>query len=182
MADRSAQIQVIPPGLLGFLNLKTLGANPFLLGDTYQPTIELRDWLLQADQRDFTQDVALASVAIGFGASLFNLYSPNSIVVPSNEYWWVENYTIQTGNLGAATERCQFQCAMYTPITGTVNIYLMGDPSPDITGAATVRRNATRCGGFFAPSGAALGIAQYIQETAGNITYTGFVRFTRLRV
>lgn len=173
-------VQVIPPGLLGFLQLKQQGRNPAELLESLYPVLELTDWYLQARTLDHSQAVGIASIAIGFGAAIQNLFAPTPITVPDGEMWWVEEYTVQSGNLAAATERCQLQCAMYTPLVGTVNAYLLGDPSPDITGNAVVRRNAARARHFFAPPGAGLGFALFIQETAANITYTGFARFVRL--
>lgn len=51
MAD-FGPIQVPPPGLLSLLNLKNTGRNPERMHDTYTPTLELRDMLLQFNLLD----------------------------------------------------------------------------------------------------------------------------------
>lgn len=177
---KGGPIQVIPPGLLGFLQLKTSGKNPEFLDDTISPTLDVTDWYFQASLLDFTQAVATAARALANGVTGIQLFSPNSIDVPQQENWWVEEYTIFAA-VPAATDTCQFSCMYRTPNVGSTNPYVLGDPSPLLTGvAAAARINVARARQFFAPAGCSLGMFVLANETAATITYNGFVRFARL--
>jgi len=177
-------IQVIAPGLLGFLQLKSRGENPGELSDTYGPSIEMRDWLFQARALDWTQERGGGSppgIGIGPGPATlgFNAFSPADLQVPASEMWWVEEFTISSGGL-IATDTAMIAPAYQRPLTGTSNLYQLGPSSNAITGSATGKRVTVQARDFFLPPGSRLGILVLQNDTATSIVYSGYCRFTPL--
>jgi len=178
----SGPVQVIPPGLLGFLQIKSLGENPDALNTEYQPTIEVFPWLMEARAVDWTQDRGggtPAGVALATGLTGARAFSPNALVVPSNEMWWVEEYTINA--VIAVGDAAYFSCGLINPRLGVVNQYMLGDPST-IFDAGIALSAYARARGFFAPPGSELVILVSANDTATTVAYTGYVRFTPLPV
>jgi len=168
-------IQVIPPGLLGFLQLKSLGQNPDALLTDYRPTIEMRDWLFEANAENVFGGL---SVATGGDTSAF--FSPLAMVVPANEYWWVLNYTVTSALLVAGDTVHMLDCIFANPILGTQNVFQLSQQTPrDITGINRFARVHT--GGFFVPPGSELGFG-YTVTAAVTVAFTGFLRFLRLPI
>jgi hypothetical protein len=100
-------IQIIPPGLLGLLQLKQLGRLPDKLSDLVAPVVELRDWYLTARRVDefglFGSSANLLLAGPSFsGISGFTLASGPIMAVPQNQIWWVEQFTIDVVLSGAA--------------------------------------------------------------------------------
>ena len=92
-----APIQVIPPGLLGLLQIKSNGRRPGILADQVQGNIELRDWYMTARRVDnfalfggamTTGNVPTASP----GGHAFNVAGV-PCVVPPGQIWWVEQFS-----------------------------------------------------------------------------------------
>jgi hypothetical protein len=81
-------VQVIPPGLMGYFNLKNHGQNPDVLQGFYQPVLESRDWLLAAN---LEQVQGYRELGTGTFVNFFSPPQPNGqpIVVPPNEFWFV---------------------------------------------------------------------------------------------
>ena len=89
-------IQLIPRGLLGFLQLKNLGKNPSDFPSVLQPTLELFDWLTQSEQLSTVgTDAAIAAVGT-------NTY----LSVPSGEAWWLHDVQASINLAAAATIVC----------------------------------------------------------------------------
>jgi len=88
----AGRVQLQPPGFLGALQLKTTGQAPGDLGGTYAPTLELVEWLLQANREYITSvnnndlDTTLGFIPAGNSAS--------QAQVPQNEWWYVHQYMI----------------------------------------------------------------------------------------
>lgn len=101
-------IQTLPQGLLGLLQLKSLGKNPSELLDQVQPSYDLFEQyvqtLMQGEIGLFgvtPTTAALVSAGHGF-APFANLASP---VIPNGEMWWVEAATVYiVGNTLAAAD------------------------------------------------------------------------------
>lgn len=91
-------VQVVARGLLGFLQLKSMGQNPAAIPDTIQCTLELRDWLFFTNSVLDTVTRSYAWVAAD-GFSYFQYATP--LVVPNNEYWFVSDYVITLPPLAA---------------------------------------------------------------------------------
>lgn len=172
----SKPIQLIPPGLLGLLQLKNNGKNPQELPDQVQAIMEMRDWYMECNHETVVQTVDVANGAVGFTA-----YT-TPIIVPATEYWFVEDYTVQTNTALIATSVVSFAAA-WRIVTGAVfSQFGVGTPQQLLTGVAAGRGGfAFSDRGFFLPTGAELGIRVMANEVAaGNITYQGSVRITRL--
>jgi len=90
----SGPVQVIPPGLLGALQLKNAGQLPDLLMGTYQPVIELRDWLMQfnAESRTYT-------IAAGFIGDNYDVID----TVPNDEWWMIHEASATAPSAALAT-------------------------------------------------------------------------------
>lgn len=177
--EDSGPIQLIPPGLLGFLQVKNQGRNPQLLPNTLQPTMDLLTWLMEARAETTVATVDVAPAAIGFTPYT----TPAAVVVPSEEYWYVHDYTIQNNTALIATSTVSFACA-WRIVTGALfSQFGVGVPQPLLNGVAGGRGGfAFAEFPFFLPPGAEMGIRVIANEAAANITYQGNVRFTRLPI
>lgn len=173
----SQPIQVIPPGLLGFLQLKNSGRNPTIFPDELTPTLELFRWYMAA--REIELDPALSGINVANGAVGFTVYAPNAIVVPANQMWWVREYSIQTGALNAA-DTVSFQPAWANSTVGVLSVHLEGDNLPPLTGTAVTRKGFASARDFFLPPGSQLGIAIGANETAGTVAYSAALRYVVL--
>lgn len=169
-------IQVIPPGLLGFFQLKTGGRNPTDMSETLQPVLECFDWYMQARGGDYTNDVGVPNRlcnAIGtFG------YTNNPIQVPDGEIWWILEYSTRTATLAAA-EAITLCPAYLRPLVGTQSLYKLGvstsaGPGQFCTSYADKQ--------FFLPSGSELGFAVEAIATVGTINVIGSLRYVRCKL
>lgn len=177
----SGPVQVIPPGLLGFLQLKNSGVNPQQLQNGYTPTLDMLHWLLRGREEIMGTVANPCSVAIANGVvGNFQVFTTNSIQVPDDEWWYVHDYAVYTDALLAATSIVQFTCAVQSTTAGQIG-KLYGTSQSLLAGSAAGRIGMAQAHDFFVASGSFLGFAPSVNEVAaGNITYQGTVRFTRL--
>lgn len=169
----SGPVQVIAPGLLGFLQLKTLGRNPENFSDTIVPTMDVRTWYMEARHQLVTQ------AAINLGAGPFNGFqAASSFVVPNNEYWWVQNVTFSVGSaISGAADVMHWCVAMQFPQIS--NNPIMVEPNLIQTnGQGTTPICSAE--GFFAPSGATLGFFLNRYAVALGVSVVGLMRVTKL--
>lgn len=92
MAESRGPIQLIPPGLLGLLQLKADGRTVPYLEDTCSPILSMEDWWLRAAAVDWTlstTDTEGASTPNGFLA-----FATNGVTVPVGEWWFVHEYCV----------------------------------------------------------------------------------------
>lgn len=175
----SGPIQVIPPGLLSMLQLKSpAGQNPQVLNLDLQPTIELLDWYLLANCENLQALPGVTHVtADGPG---FKLFTTNPIVVPNSEWWYVHYYTIGTTQLAAGDSMgvlkpmCQFMPG------GAANFVTLGTdtcPATPALGAASVGASD-----FWLGPGTTVGFFLGGIVSAAGITFGGNMTFTRLRI
>lgn len=142
-------VQVFPPGLLGFLQLKNSGKNPEFLSDIISPSLEYRDWLFTA--RQLTVDPN--SFIRGFltaNRGFFSWTSP--LGVPQDEAWWVRSYMIRTQVVPAAESITYRPCWKAAFIGSNYGV-------GDVVGTANA--GEVECLGgenFFLPPGAELGV------------------------
>lgn len=76
-------IQVLPRGLLGFLQLKNMGQNPSEFPDLLQPVLEMREWYYETNA--ITQ-VASGLALVPAATTVGNLIL---LVVPNGQAWAV---------------------------------------------------------------------------------------------
>lgn len=168
-------IQVIAPGLLGFLQLKD-GRNPDRLSAEIEPVIEMRDWLMQARSQDSTNMAFTAPT----GADWYPFTTPSSFTVPPSQAWYVWHLTMRA-SAGAGDTINDLRCA-YRSIAGAATplYHTITDMQPRvITGGATSPKVVAHAGGFWLQPGAEL--IGYIDCTAATtITVAGYLRYTPL--
>jgi hypothetical protein len=95
-------IQVIPPGLLGLLNIKNHGQLPNRLLAQVQPGIDLEAWWLRANLQ--LGSVSSDSKAIGSYNDFASFTAgAGAIVVPQTQWWYVEWYSATFVTVNSAT-------------------------------------------------------------------------------
>jgi len=89
-------VNLIPPGILNLVDLRTLGAAPKELVESYQPTIETFDWFV-AGFADF------AAFEITIPTGTYSAWSLISVfhTVPAREWWYVYDWTITARGFNA---------------------------------------------------------------------------------
>jgi hypothetical protein len=165
------QIQLIPPGLLGFLQIKNSGMNPSDLGSQVAPVLELRDWYFQARMLDAINlfgAVGTVNVAAA-GLVQFPVFT-----VPSQSWLYVDNFSIVCALLAAEYVRACPVLITFPGVTGQQQLVLGPDVNDVIT--ARARQWAVGCGGFFCPPGSILGMKVFDIVTAGNIAFTPMIK------
>ena len=170
MSKEWGPIQLIPPGLLGFFQLKNVGKNPDVLSSNYQPTLECRDWLYLSQQR--TTDPA--AYARGFvTANRGFLPWTAALIVPQDEAWFVRAYTIRSQNVPAA-ESIIFRPAWRALYLASV--YSMGENEIVTAGQTGI----TGVENFFLPPGSELGVNIKECVSAGGIQLSVSLEYTAL--
>lgn len=146
-------IQVDPAGLLGLLQLKTGGANPAELLGAVRPTIEMLPLWLRQQER---VRQANSGIALGPGSAAgFGVFSPNAIVVPENEWWFVRLYSVFSTRLAAGDVLSGLVPAIRYTRVGTVRDFPLCNAPPD-PAAWLVSEYATIAENFWAPPGSEL--------------------------
>lgn len=171
-------IQVIPPGLLGFLNLKSHGENPDTMGSEYQPTIELGEWLLQRDY-ELVGGTAMTLVTANLGSRPFTggvLSSP----VPADEWWYVHEFCVFSVVI-AVGDTVGGAVAWRIGDPGNFGISIHG-PHEVFAGAANKVALFRSDQPFFAPAGSQLALYVTQATFAVNLGLAGWARITRLPV
>lgn len=178
MAPTARPIQVIPPGLMGFLQLKNQGTNPEDFPGVLQPVMELRDWYLQARSQNFLNAAATTTFTTGIGTSGFTTGAGN-IIVPDQEWWFVHQYSLTAGLVAGDTLNALLP-VLITPRLGVQHRHQVGrmQTGPQTGANALV---AALGEAFWAPPGSELGFT-YAGVAAVNISVAGYVRYTPLPV
>lgn len=166
-------IQVIPPGLLGFLQLKNGGQNPRQFPEVLQPVLELMHWYLFAN----------SEVVLGTDAAIAAAGLVNYLTVPDDEFWAVHDV--------------QAAVTLAAGSTAVLSIYYRSGPSGgaanfpfSLSEAPVIWTEATMGNGAIArmererpllivPPGGALGVRAHFlsaASTTGNVA----ARITRL--
>jgi hypothetical protein len=158
------------------LQLKAMGKNPQELLDAYTPTMEMLDWLMQANAQWFD----IGSIAVGTSTSIGTAFSPTAITVPSLEAWYVHSFTIATAALVAGDNVRTLAPVLAEVVGGTLRVAKLSDgPETPIglSGANNIAFASARK--FFAMPGQSLRVA-FGLTAATTITISGYVRYTRL--
>lgn len=174
-------VQVIPPGLLSFFQLKTMGRNPSDLVESIQPNLDMRDWYFASKREQSTLDVAGATLALGFNNNA-TVDADGGFNVPADQWWFIEHmrFAVQTN----AADDIRFSLA-FRPSLGTSGTYLMRDQQPWVPTAAIALASfpCATGGGFFAAPGTLL---RYWIHSANPVnparTINLALEFVRLRI
>lgn len=141
----SRPIQVIAPGLLGYLQLKAGGANPDTLLDEVRPTIDMREWLLTAQREFVSGNAAVNSPGASTRYLGFVDGGGNAILIPPEEIWYVWNASIVSGVPAADTFNGAFGITVTPdPVPGPI-ITLAEDLVPAFTSTGTGSLLAVSC-------------------------------------
>jgi hypothetical protein len=169
-------LQVIAPGFLGALQLKNSGTNPDQVQGELQPTIEMRDWLLQANRRSAgPYTTTLVNNQIGFQG----FGTPAQLVVPNNMWWFVHQFTTYVA-LPLGTDSAQFWPAIAFPNAGQLIVVgrsstetVVAGPNRQIYGFADPP--------FWAPPGTLFGVAcGQVTTVSPTLAASAIVTFTEL--
>lgn len=174
-------IQLIPPGLLGLLQLKQLGRLPDKLADTVAGVVELRDWYLTArrvDQTTLFGNATLVTAALGAGNTGFQAFHVGAAggpvcIVPQNQLWWVEQLTIAASLVAADVIRV---LPAVTSISG-IGFGVAVDYN-DVTTARARQLSCSIPRGFWAYPGDTFGVAVMDITSVPGITLSMGLRAT----
>jgi hypothetical protein len=156
-AEPSGPIQLIPPGLLGLLQIKSpAGQNPNVLNADVQPCVDILPWWLRANRQ-----VWAANSGINIAAAIINdfmAFSPNSIIVPQNQWWYIHSYNVAVA-AGAAGTALGVRQAMRWNTVGTIKYQALGEGPARSNEPLTAASGAIllKAEGFWMPPGSELG-------------------------
>lgn len=160
-------LQITPPGFLGFLNLKNEGKNPREIPEDLTPTIELRNWYLNATAQ--AMSATNATVSLLNNQDGFALPSAGNIVVPSGEWWYVHSMLVWAVLPAAVTEFLAMSPAWVEP-NNFIDFEVLSPPAPLLQGVAgATRRYFNTARDFWVPPGSALCWHVLTAETATSI-------------
>lgn len=175
-------LQLIPPGLLGLLQLKQEGRGLVELPDVLQGVIELRDWYLQA--RSEWSLTTHSGVINATGRANFLTFA-NPVAVPEQEWWFVHQYVVKADPVPGAgsAEVHSLVPVMIQQATGTARSVAIGSGQFPV-GANTAAHTVWAEGrDFFAPAGARLGLAYGVTVAGGGtVNVDAFIRYTPLPI
>jgi len=175
----SGPLQVIPQGLLGFLQLKSSGMNPRDLVDTVQPTFDLWKHYLRSMAINWTTASGVAVIGNAGGGAV---YSPNAIIVPQNEVWYVTTYGVSLSPLTAG-DVADFSPALRLTSVGTIIWNLCPNVNPRLPlVAATGYTPHVSSHDFFAPPGSEFGFWIQGATFAASETFSANLRYTRMPI
>lgn len=178
---KTGPIQTLPRGLLSLMQLKNLGRNPRDVEDWVQPVIPVDDYwkqgLLTTDP-DTHSTTPLNNAAGSFG------FSTGQLIVPEDECWWVEWFSLEVTVAAGAAERIQdAQPLLFLKRSATVRYTVLTETRVTVNGtagngatAAIVAKN------FWAPPGSEFGYYVGLVTTAGTPNVAGTFRYARLQV
>lgn len=165
--EPSGPIQVIPPGLLGLLQLKSpSGVNPHLLNNDVQPNIDMLEWWLRANRQVWSLNSGITLAAGTYNT--FSGLSPNSIIVPQSQWWYVHSATM-TFTVAAGGTMVMANLAMLFNQTGTLRWRTVGQPPRPGVFTPAEGEQAFRVEDLWMPPGSSLGVNVGIITGAGGV-------------
>lgn len=172
-------IQVPPGGLLDFLRLQTLGQAPNELLGAIRPTIDLTEFYVNSlaeAEASGDHEITLGSGNQGFQQFTLGL---GDILVPQNEFWRVQYWSIITAPLTAGDEIIMQGAIRQNPIA-VQRQWAIGE-YVDCTGCDTGDRLIWTGRDFWARGGDSLGL--YLLKntlTSATMTFASYIRFVRM--
>lgn len=131
MAINDAPINRQPQGLLGFVDIKSMGKNPARLGDQVAPVLELRPYYAAAARRR-----RAGTTAVIASPSIYDVAAGADVPLPQDKPtgFYVENVWIQSSG-GAPLASGEVQFTPYARIPGGASasqriLLALGPPSP----------------------------------------------------
>jgi len=161
----------LPPGLLGFLQLKNSGRLPDFFGDVLTPTMDLRDWYLQAELREgiFTDSI------VGDGVSQYVVFAPND-----PEAWYVHQVSVITDAMASTDTLVALYLRLEGPSgDGPVIAALHSDSSGSFTDGSVC---AVFTGGFFLQPGWRITLRAVSTVATTNLPFTAEMNYTPLKI
>lgn len=151
----SGPINLIPPGVLGFLQLKNFGKNPTEFPEVLAPTFDLLKWYLSGESRQMAATDTSLAMATNVGG--FQRLTTAPIIVPATEWWYVHSVFLRAQLPAAVTEFFSGAPCWFNPNTFNPN-ELLCEPGAIIQGvAATDRTYFTVARDFWVPPGSEFG-------------------------
>jgi hypothetical protein len=164
-------IQLIPPGLLGLLQLKNIGKNPSQLLDEVRPIMDILPMWYEA----VAEELSGFSRTPVTGNNGFASWTVPQIV-PQGEIWWVMQYTVVTSEMGVG-DSGQFGVGWQLPSVN--HTYAVGDISAINSGVGRCIAHGEQ---FFLPPGGELLWFTNDVVNATAFTLNGFARIARLPI
>jgi hypothetical protein len=166
-------IQTLPLGLLGLLDLKTMGRNPPALGQTVAPVLDITQLYLNGKALEF----AATSKAVGVGGyGLFLDFDTTvPITVPEGETWFVHDYTMLAQLNAGGT--CNLVVPAWRPAGGNYHS-LANEKDPMPVGGNSMFSVRD----FWLPPGASLGFWVHTVGVATLNVYSQGMRYTPCQV
>lgn len=175
MSAPSGPIQVIPPGLLGMLQLKNVGQLPDVLQGNVQPVLELRDWLLHANE--LYGLASLNQAAGNYDSTMVSMNTP--VVIPQGEWWYLHDITAYLVLGNTDTLNGGFGIA-FEPLPNVLQLNLSEKQYQAFTaGGATTLAVSAQPADFF-PPGTEFGISMGRLVLAAARVHFLTYRYTRL--
>ena len=169
-------VQLIPPGLLGYLGIKNQGQNPSDLLSTVQPTLDLRDWWFQArldsaPSGAFSRASAIVTASVGF-----KQFDVQPLQVPQGQIWYITDFT-GIANIATPADSITFCMGLLTdPVA--LNILQLGPLSTDVINARARQVVARADHGFWMPQGSILGI--FVTDVVAAVSLNVSAAFRRV--
>lgn len=170
MSQQWGPIQIIPPGLLGYLQVKNVGQNPNTLDSNIQPTLELLHWLLRARQVSVDPN----TYARGFLTANRGFLSWTvPLIAAQDEWWYIAHYNIASVVVGAGDS------IVYKPAwrSGQGGVYEIGDGYETL---AVGQRGLIGGDGLWLPPGGELGVWVKDCTSVGGIQLNSQLDYTPL--
>jgi len=174
---QSGPIQQAPAGLLGLLQIKSpAGRNPEVMEGNVQPVVELGEWwrqtLIERYTGAMTRNMDDSTDVAGFYG-----WTPNNVLVPNNEWWYITNYSIIASAL-AASDRIALQPAMRAP--NTTQHFALGNSVASEGSGGTGTAIISYAVNQWIPPGYELGF--WMGRLVGLVTVTAYLHRTVLRI
>lgn len=169
-------------GLTGLIGLKTLGRVPDELAGFVQPIVDSLPFWLNYSSR--TNESTVHGLNVTTQGATNQNYSPNPILVPSNEIWYVHEYSVSAVVPAVAGDVLEGLVAtLIFNQAGTLNWAPVGREMRTVTGVAgTTNGAAAWARNFWALPGMSLGFYFGRIASAGGVAFTGRYRATRIPV
>lgn len=143
--------------------------------DSYQPVIELRDWILQANSVEVLATRTIAGNSVGTASWTV---PTGGLIVPQDEYWFVHEYSVFTEDLLAA------DTAVVAPAWKNGNAtpaqFIRGHWAAAVTGPTRRAFNPSSSPFFVSPGSELLFHHEF--TTATQIGVNGSLRYTPLPI